>query len=993
MKTEIRSKSLTDLPEELQNQLDTIIQAMPNFWSQKHLNHFTLQGVIHSERILRQKLAQIALELPERHRLSPAEIYIVSAAAYLFEIGLQSRDLSSPILSFSAKVGDPLSCKQLEEIRAKKHLLTKQMLLDYARSSSYRGLDFGLTRDEYAPLVADVCGYCSDDIPINDVEESIPISGGFLIRLRLLVALLRLANQMYIDASRIDFELLERAWAEKAIDPASYARWWVYYYAQTMPIDHGQVRFYYFLPVKQKVYAGHIRGTIEPLFEFENNQIIQYLQKVYDVRLSLDMDPNIRLDQADGFQNPIKEAVLDYVRTSPDVLNYLQKIDSGRLIPTPVTVTPEKKLTALFLDYENLILHLSDNGYSFTPEQITEIALNITSLAKPATPTEGFLDCYVAGHWNRSDLLAIGKAFEDALFSLVYVEDSQSCSAAIESKVGQIRTNEGSLLNKLIFVEPNRNLGPFIKSLVRSNVSVFFWLSDAQESDVYKKNFSSTVIESLTSILGLVKKVEKTSEEIQKDQFFFVLHMESAIFEKERGLNKYEILQQLKLIERMRSADEWWYSYFIQEKILIKNKEDLDFWVLNDSNALVKGVIQKRDTVIDVFEHIQRKVKTISESDIVKELQETKAFGSRQEIVSFLKLLQSEGLVYQSLGETDTNWGMNIYHWSVISRNASEYFYQLIPAIDLILVIRNSNIRHERMIEDDLNRYLHQDLIKPLLKVARLEGWVFSQEARNEKGYVIGLSNRNLKAAGALRAVDIAINILCHRAPRDGVSVDQLWDWLCNIRSFTPDQHAFYSMVDVFKSASVLQTTENEMIYLNYEEKLTRLLIGRMYVYEVIRNTRIIRSIGDSNQKPLEELRKNLTQFVTRNRDLTDIAIEYAEFANIIKRYKADQKIPVDSVILVLDRNLVNALDKREQFTVSKVVDVVARVATRFRDGWVPRHIVWSEMDNETIFGYSRGEHDYWIDQAAYRAKKLETKRDFKDGREVNLVRLYTMKR
>jgi len=78
MREDVFTKALTG---DLQNRLNMIMQEVPYFWEQGPHTHFTLHGPAHSERVHRQKLAQLAQELPEEERLTQDEIFIVSAAA------------------------------------------------------------------------------------------------------------------------------------------------------------------------------------------------------------------------------------------------------------------------------------------------------------------------------------------------------------------------------------------------------------------------------------------------------------------------------------------------------------------------------------------------------------------------------------------------------------------------------------------------------------------------------------------------------------------------------------------------------------------------------------------------------------------------------------------------------------------------------------------------------------------------------------------------
>src|SRR2546423_669198 len=102
----------------LRNRLNLITAEIPYFWTQRLYRHFTNQGPEHSERILRI-IFQLAQELPTELRLIDDEIFILSAAAWLYETGMQSPNLQ-PTLSFAYNPGFPLNTSQLLQIREKK---------------------------------------------------------------------------------------------------------------------------------------------------------------------------------------------------------------------------------------------------------------------------------------------------------------------------------------------------------------------------------------------------------------------------------------------------------------------------------------------------------------------------------------------------------------------------------------------------------------------------------------------------------------------------------------------------------------------------------------------------------------------------------------------------------------------------------------------------------------------------------------------------------
>jgi len=51
-----------------------------------------------------------------------------------------------------------------------------------------------------------------------------------MVRVRLLVALLRLADQLYIDNARVNLDLLQAA----QLSQRQMARWWAYHYTQNL---------------------------------------------------------------------------------------------------------------------------------------------------------------------------------------------------------------------------------------------------------------------------------------------------------------------------------------------------------------------------------------------------------------------------------------------------------------------------------------------------------------------------------------------------------------------------------------------------------------------------------------------------------------------------------------------------------------------------------------------------------------------------------------
>ena len=305
------SKDLVSLlPVSLLLKLDLILRSLALFWERNKLNHFVNQGMSFSERIFKI-IYKLSGEVPDLYRLTVDEIYIVSACAYLYEIGMQRHAFRSPPLNFSANEDENLTFAQLEEIRGKKHLLSQQMIIEYLKSPNSADIELGLADDEYAPIISDVCGFCSEQVNLEDVPEFVYVYGHSL-RIRSMVALLRLAERLSNATSRVNLDLLDAAWKEGALIIDDYVYWWVSHYVSVLPIKQGQLRFNYYLPHKQKEYLGYVRAVIELPFEQANEAVIRHLAQAFKLYLKVG-DPVISRFETGPFQRLMTEEILTYL--------------------------------------------------------------------------------------------------------------------------------------------------------------------------------------------------------------------------------------------------------------------------------------------------------------------------------------------------------------------------------------------------------------------------------------------------------------------------------------------------------------------------------------------------------------------------------------------------------------------------------------------------------------------------------------------------------
>lgn len=331
------------LPEWHKSRLELIRLAVTRFWEHKRYFHFTNQGIHHSERVHRI-LSELIGELPQDQRLGIEEVFILLAAAWLYEIGMQSPDLGA-IPNIGANKEGPTH-SQLNTIRASKHLLSQRLILGNF-SDAYRGnriaLGLNTPMDQYTILIAEVCRWCSNE-PLAEVPETGLVNGA-TVRIRLIVALLRLADQLYIDSPRINFDVLDAA----ELSMSEFARWWAYHYTSILPIQSGQINFQYLLPPSQKDYLSQIRNLIESEFEFDNNHTIQYLSEEYHLRLLPPRKPIINPLGPPISLRPMDKKLLLFLKQRKDQLfsevssltdsqlsvNSLDRVETNEKTPVP----------------------------------------------------------------------------------------------------------------------------------------------------------------------------------------------------------------------------------------------------------------------------------------------------------------------------------------------------------------------------------------------------------------------------------------------------------------------------------------------------------------------------------------------------------------------------------------------------------------------------------------------------------------------------------
>ncbi len=248
---------ITALTEDQHRVLDNIHAAAARIWARPLHRYFTDHGPNHTDRIIALLDGLTTGMLATDKRLTPTEVFVLLAATCLHDIGMQDERYAG---------GD------LEKIRAIHHLLTAELIFE-AEENPAQVVKLGLPDDpgliEAIALVAK--GHRQEDLQ-SDEYHTLPV-GGATLRLRLLAALLRFADELDIDYRRVDLEQMKLL----ALPVDSQLHWWKCHYVAGVSIVDEYIRVAYRFPQSRPDYEalliplieGEIRAkhaALEPIF-------------------------------------------------------------------------------------------------------------------------------------------------------------------------------------------------------------------------------------------------------------------------------------------------------------------------------------------------------------------------------------------------------------------------------------------------------------------------------------------------------------------------------------------------------------------------------------------------------------------------------------------------------------------------------------------------------------------------------------------------------
>lgn len=957
-----------------QTRLDTITQTIPSFWDQGPHTHFTLHNNTHSERVYRQRLAQLALELPERERLTPDEIFIVSAAAWLYEIGMQCTTLR-PTLDFEWRAGTSLSLPQLLKVREKRHLLAKEMILkSVSREPGGPVPKLGLREaDDYTQLIAEVCSWCSAE-PLEDIPETVPV-GGVLVRVRLLVALLRLADQLDIDGSRVNLDLLQNA----ALEPEERARWWAYHYTQTLPIESGLIKFYYFLPFVHKDLLDHIRSLIEPDFG-EANVVVRYLMRHHHLKLLVD-EGGVRYDQSSSFRREMPTDLVMYLRGRPR--RSLPERDKGQ--PAEAAVATH---CLVILDFEHFLLQMGLAGYILSTEEINRLLVTLLKAARERYAVK--VKALAAGHWQRPDIQEFEETIKE-LYTPLQLAGQQNSAQAIEQELGRY-DQIGQLPRHTILISPRRSLLPVITRLDRQEQSITSWITD-NEDDYHFQALTTPTL--LTEVLDLPDGRRRDPFEQEQTQAACILTLLGVAC---AGMSFERVGALLKKVVASPARAAWWRLWLIHKDILRVEQGDQDAQLcLNEQHPAVAVLEQKRQAAVKTLARLTTDSQGVAQDVLFKELARQTMFKEESEHLSdFFALLQREEIVSMnphilSTGDERPFWQLNT--GAVLPLIAERYLPFLVMGLDHEMARSGHPVVHEHTLRARLRDYIDANTLDSVYPLACERKWVC--RAPDRRGPVNDRHRIGVEPALAHPEVrtnllqrDILLDVL-YRAGSQGLQRDALWNALKGIKPFILARNDVNQWLSMFQQEKIVDIDTDEqdigrdVITLCPDTPLVRTLIGRMYIYDaVLCLRRFLHAVSPETGRPVSQVEDRLAGRMSfhGSRMVAPWTLEYGKKIHLIGAVAPAD--PTAEELLYMKKNhLVYQLDQREPDACSALTEIVRRLSGLPTNcGWAPLGAVLREMARDPLFGYMRNEHNYWINQAIHRARTIERSNSARGG-------------
>jgi hypothetical protein len=224
--------------------LDNVRATVERIWARplhRYYTDHTPQG--HSARVIALLDGLTAGMMATGKRLAPGEVFVLLAAAYLHDIGMQNEKFAG---------GD------LDDIRDTHHEQTAEMIYAVFEDPA-NAFPIPLAGD---PTVAEAVALVAKGhrrVDLAAAEYAPLVYGEETLRLRLLAALLRFGDELDIDHRRVDMEQIKLL----ALPEDSLLHWWKCHYVSGVSIQDEYIKITYRFPQSRPDYEGLIVSLVE----------------------------------------------------------------------------------------------------------------------------------------------------------------------------------------------------------------------------------------------------------------------------------------------------------------------------------------------------------------------------------------------------------------------------------------------------------------------------------------------------------------------------------------------------------------------------------------------------------------------------------------------------------------------------------------------------------------------------------------------------------
>jgi hypothetical protein len=744
-----------------------------------------------------------------------------------------------------------------------------------------------------------------------------------------------------------------------------------------LPIDKGLIRFHYFLPHIHRPLLGHIRALIEPDFEREANSIVRYLWDSHRLKLLPDVEPSVKYDQPSGFQREMSQEMVSYVRHLQPL--EIKQSSSGNM----ESGRGRGESCLLVLDYENFLLQLGLEGHVLSSGEISRKL--VTLLREARDQFGGTVDGLVAGHWARPDLQPVAKVLQELTYTLLPVDDHTTTSDVLFRALHD-RLSSAQLPKNVLLVAPHQTLAPIVKQCDEQRQAISAWATDTDETYIYQALVHQCRL--LAQVLKLPAGQSLDLNVLETVQEACVLHLDERLAATPDGIPFMEILAALHQVSAIQGKAEWWRLWLLNKGILKSERSQNGYVVcLNKEHSAVDAVYKKRTALILAMAPFILDQQGIAQDTLVRNLIRQSIFhGMEEQFTSFLTLLRDEDIVAVdthtvSLGDQPF-WQLNPRHRAVIAITAANYLPFLILGLDHAMVKTGQPVVHEHTLKGRLRAYVEPTTLDTIYQLALGKEWVQRSSKPTESAVGVELTVGKTEVREIMLNRDILLDVLYRKAANTGIQRDALWFELNKIRRFTLKRNDVNQWLTVFQRDALIQVekdssdTNRDCIRLRIDTPLVQLLLGRTNVCGVVLALRILRARSQDEAKPAGDVIEGLARRTThRDRRMAAWALDYAKKIRLINVSASNTPGANNELLFLNKHRIVHKLDQAESAACYALNELVRKLSRPpFQEGGVPLPVLMQEMAKNPLFGYTRGEYEYWINQATHRRdKKLET--------------------